>query len=336
MTSHSHVAPVPACTSLPGVSQRARLAPTLVSAELPALGDLAEPLAYLARHSRSFLFAASMMAKAHRARVARVYAWCRYTDNIVDEDVTAALAERRLERWLECSRHAYDGRDCGIELVNRVMGEMAEREIPFDYARDLVRAMRSDLHFSPYPDLDALRVYTYRAAGVVGCWLTELHGVRDAWMLDRAAALGRAMQLTNILRDVGEDLARGRLYLPVSELGRHGLTTEAIAEMARGERGIDRAYIVLMEDLMSVAQADYALANDAIPHLPREFRRAAAVASAVYQGIHGAIRRNGYDNLRRRAYTTAPRKAALAATALLALGRARVRPTARRLACDAP
>jgi phytoene synthase len=325
VTVHQHVASAHAGTPFAGVGVRARSAPTLVSAELPALGDLAEPVAYLARHSRSFRFAASMMAKAYRARVARVYAWCRYTDNLVDDDVGAVLAERRLERWLECSRHAYDGRDCGIELVNRVMGEMAEREIPFDYARDLVRAMRSDLHFAPFPDLDALRVYTYRAAGVVGCWLTELHGVRDAWMLDRAAALGRAMQLTNILRDVGEDLERGRLYLPVSDLARRGLTAATIADVGRGDRAIDPAYCVLMEDLISVADADYALASEAIPQLPPEFRRAAAVASALYQGIHGAIRRNGYDNFRRRAYTTARRKAALAAAALFSLGRARVR-----------
>jgi phytoene synthase len=328
MTSHQHVVFGHACPPLRDVSPRARSAPTLVSAELPALGELAEPAVYLARHSRSFRFAASMMATAHRSRVARVYAWCRYTDNIVDDDVSTEVAEHRLERWLEYSRLAYDGRDCGIELVNHVMGEMAELEIPFDYACDLVRAMRTDLHFAPFADLDALAVYTYRAAGVVGCWLAELHGVRDPWMLERATALGRAMQLTNILRDVGEDLGRGRMYLPVSELERHGLTIAAISELGSGTRPVDAAYRALMERLMAVADADYALAAEAIPHLPPEFRRSAAVASAVYQGIHGAIRRNGYDNVGRRAYTTGARKAMLAATALAALARARLRPAA--------
>ena len=69
-----------------------------------------------------------------------------------------------------------------------------------------------------------LRIYTYRAAGVVGRWLTELHGVRDTWMLERATGLGEAMQLTNILRDVGEDLERGRMFLPTTELVRLGLS----------------------------------------------------------------------------------------------------------------
>jgi phytoene synthase len=256
-----------------------------------------------------------------------VYAWCRYTDNLVDDDVGTVLAARRLEHWLARSREAYEGRDSGIELVNRVMGEMAERDISFSYARDLVRAMRTDLDFSPYVDLDALRVYTYRAAGVVGGWLTELHGVRDAWMLDRATALGRAMQLTNILRDVGEDLERGRMYLPVTELRRHGLGIADIDAMRRGSRPVDAPYRALVEDLMAVADSDYRLAAEAIRYLPRQFRRAAAVASAVYQGIHRAIRRNGYDNVRQRAYTTQSRKAFLAAGALLSLavsGAARV------------
>ena len=289
--------------------------------ELPALDALADPGRYLAAHSRSFRFAASLMRGTERARVARVYAWCRYVDNLVDAGVGAALAERRLDTWLECSRIAYRGGDCGVELVNRVMGEMAEREIPFAYAHDLVRAMRADLYFTPYPDLDALRVYSYRAAGVVGRWLTELHGVHDTWMLDRATALGQAMQLTNILRDVGEDLERGRMYLPVSELERRGLGPADIDAIRRGTRCIDGPYRDLTETLIADAERGYRYADEAIPHLPREFRRSAGVASAVYRGIHDAIRRNGYDNIRRRAYTTQRQKVMLAAGKLISLAR---------------
>ena len=300
-----------------------RRQPLALPVQLPSLRGLDDPVAYLAQHSRSFRFAASMMKKADRARVARVYAWCRYTDNLVDDDVSTALAERRLDGWLARSWEAYEGRDCGIALVNDVMGEMAERDIPFAYAHDLVRAMRSDLHFTPYADVEALRVYTYRAAGVVGRWLTELHGVRDSWMLDRATALGQAMQLTNILRDVGEDLERGRMYLPVSWLARQGLSLDDLDALRRGARPVDAAYRSLTDDLIAVADADYALAAEAIPWLPPEFRRAAAVASGLYRGIHRAILRNGYDNVRRRAYTTRRRKVILAAAALTWLARSR-------------
>lgn len=291
--------------------------------DLPALDELSDPSRYLAVHSRSFRFAASMMRAADRARVARVYAWCRYVDNIADAGIRADLAERQLDTWLTASRVAYHGADCGIELVNRVMGEMAERAIPFAYAQDLVRAMRSDLYFSPFPDLDALRVYTYRAAGVVGRWLTGLHGVHDAWMLERATALGQAMQLTNILRDVGEDLERGRMYLPMRELEGRGLAAADLVAVRNSGRGIDAPYRDLMEALIEVADADYRFAAEGIPHLPREFRRAAGVASAVYRGIHDAIRRNGYDNVRLRAYTGRGQKMMLAARALISLARPR-------------
>ena len=208
------------------------------------------------------------------------------------------------------------------------MGEAAERAIPFAYAHDLVRAMRDDLHFTPYADLPALRVYAYRAAGVVGRWLTELHGVNDPWMLDRATALGQAMQLTNILRDVGEDLQRGRMYLPVTLLEAYGLSFADLDAMRLGKRAVDGPYRALIEELIAVADADYDRASDAIPRLPVEFRRAAGVASAVYRGIHDAIRRNGYDNLRRRAYTTRSQKLVLAATALVGGRQQRARPSA--------
>ena len=297
----------------------------IAGVELPGLSALADPSAYLTHHSRSFRFAASMMAKPYRARVARLYAWCRYTDNLVDGDVGPNLAERRLDAWLMRSWDAYEGRDCGIDLVNHVMGEAAERDIPFAYAGDLVQAMRDDLHFTPYPDAVSLRVYTYRAAGVVGRWLTELHGVNDPWMLDRATSLGQAMQLTNILRDVGEDLQRGRVYLPVTLLEGHGLSFGDLHAIRSGQCSIDARYRALIEELIVLADSDYDRADDAIPRLPIEFRRAAGVASAVYRGIHDAIRRNGYDNLTRRAYTTRSQKVILAASALVGQAQHRAR-----------
>lgn len=285
--------------------------------EVPALRELAEPYAYLGRHSRSFRFAAALLRGADRERVARVYAWCRFTDDLVDSPSSSVHETgRRLDAWLACSRMAYEGRPCGVPLVDRVMGEMAERGIPFSYAEDLATGVRSDLTFTLFPDLAALRLYSHRVAGVVGCWLTELHGVRDPWMLDRASALGAAMQVTNILRDVGEDWDRGRIYLPLSMLHQHGLSKGDIGAMRLGERPVDGAYRRLMEELMRVADAGYGAGREAMQGLPAQFRRSVAVAAAVYQGIHDVIRRNGYDNVHRRAVTSTGNKVALAASAL--------------------
>ena len=283
---------------------------------LPSLAALAAPGAYMARHSRSFRFAATFMSRADRDRIARVYAWCRFVDDLADTPGDASLVESHLDAWMAWSQAAYRGASSGIPLIDEVMGEMARRGVPFRYAGQLACGVRSDVRFIPFRDLEQLRVYAHRVAGVVGQWLTELHGVDDPWMLERAAALGRAMQVTNIVRDVGEDWDRGRLYLPRTMLAQRGVTAEDIGAMRAGRRPITDAYRALLEDLMGLAERDYAAAREAIPGLPSGFRRAVAVAAAVYEGIHEAVRRNGHDNLRVRAVTGRVCKLVLAAGAL--------------------
>ena len=162
----------------------------------------------------------------------------------------------------------------------------------------------------------ALRSYTHDVASVVGLWLCALHGVSDAWMLDRAAALGHAMQLTNILRDVGADLRDGRIYLPLDLMQAHRVTPFDLRVMRFGRRPIGIEYRELVEDLMQRAEADYRFAADAIPHLPPDFARSVAIASAIYEGIHDEIRANAYDNFALRARVSLVRKLDLAARAL--------------------
>jgi hypothetical protein len=160
-----------------------------------------------------------------------------------------------------------------------------------------------------------LRRYTYRVASVVGLWITELFGIRDPWFLERAASLGHAMQLTNILRDVGEDVRAGRVYLPATWLKAYGLGLEDLERMAAGAP-VTSSYRKLVERLLRVAEAEYDHAAPAIPLLPAFYRRPVAVAADVYRGIHGGIRSNDYDNFRLRAHTSLPRKLVLGASAL--------------------
>ena len=248
---------------------------------MPAVAEITALDSYMARNSRSFHFAAAFMRRGERERTARVYAWCRFTDDLADATGNPAVAEAQLDRWLECSRAAYDGQSSGIPLVDQVMGDMAERGVPFAYPSHLAHGVRSDLRFVTHRDLDELLLYAYRVAGVVGQWLSELHGVRDPWMLERAAALGQAMQLTNIVRDIGEDWDHGRLYIPLELLKRHNLSASDIGAMRRFVRPLDDDYRNLLEELMSVATHEYVAAREAIPYLPAGFRGAVAVAAAV-------------------------------------------------------
>ncbi|MDT8341648.1 MAG: squalene/phytoene synthase family protein, partial [Longimicrobiales bacterium] len=152
--------------------------------------------------------------------------------------------------------------------------------------------------------------------------VTELFGLHDRALLERAYALGHAMQLTNILRDVGEDWRRGRLYLPTEELARFGLGWDDVGALAeRGE--VPAGWAAFTEHLMAAAERQYAWAFEAVPALPPFYRRTVAVAARVYRGIHDEIRRNGYDNGTLRAHTSLLRKVRLGAQGLRAVrGRA--------------
>jgi phytoene synthase len=153
-----------------------------------------------------------------------------------------------------------------------------------------------------------------------------LFGVHRKGVLARAASLGHAMQITNILRDVGEDLDRGRVYLPRQLMQQNGVTLEDLRAMRSGAP-ISAEYCSFIEELIAVADVAYDAAFLAIPELPSDTQSPIAIASYVYRGIHDAIRRNGYDNLNQRAHTTVIHKARLAAAALRRL---------RRVAADRP
>ena len=271
---------------------------------------------YFARHSRSFSFAARLFPPEERKRVREIYAWCRFTDDLVDEaSAPGAALHRTLDAWASICRAAYGGDATGIPLADAVMGEMASRRIPFALASELIEGVRMDIEPRVYRTMDDLRRYTHRVASVVGAWLTCSFGVRDGWVIERAHALGHAMQLTNIIRDVGEDLRRGRLYLPADRMAAHCVSRESLLDArtrARNGGGVGVAYPGLLEELMGIADAAYADAYEAMPHLPASFQRAVAVAAQVYQGIHDQVRANGYDNLNRRAHTSLPAKVMLA------------------------
>ena len=270
--------------------------------------------AYLSRHAKSFSAASRLMPEPQRTQLAGVYAYCRYTDDLVDraicgrDELVAAL-----DHWETLSREAYDGVVTGVPLLDAVMPEMASHHVPFEYVTALLRGMRHDAVGGWFESMAQLREYCYNVASVVGLWLTEFFGVHDAWTLERAAELGIAMQLTNIVRDVGEDWRRGRLYLPRELMHAHGVTPAMIDEWSCDQANMlsSTAYSALLEEIMQYAEQSYARADEAIPNLPPFFRPAVAAASRLYRAIHDVIRENGYDNLRRRAVVSAGQKLAL-------------------------
>ena len=297
----------------------------MVIQEASRLSSAPEWLAYFARHGTSFRFASRLFPPDARDVVSGVYAFCRFTDDLVDhrEELPPAQREALLDAWLELAREAYETGRSGVPLLDQVMGDAAREGVPFRYPTELVEGVRMDLSPVEYADAAALRIYSHHVASVVGLWLTERFGIHDPWVLERAAAMGHAMQLTNILRDVGEDLHRGRLYLPLDRLAAHGVDRDELEQAARTGAPLPGGYPGLVEELLRYAEYDYQEAFPAIAALPDFFQRPVAVAAHVYRGIHTVIRKNGYDNLGRRAFTSLPRKGVLAGEALLALRKVR-------------
>ncbi len=304
---------------------------SVIGGLLPDSGGAA---AHLAANSRSFSFAARWLGSAEREKVTRVYTFCRVTDDLVDglasgqlDGISPAFASPDpsdvLDEWESLARRAYSGERTGMVLVDEVMRDMALANVPFDYAAELIEGMRMDLRGETYATLEELERYTFRVASVVGMWIAELAGVHDPFALERAAGLGHAMQLTNILRDVGEDLRLGRVYLPTDLLHRHGLFEDDLRDMLEGRLCIDRRYRAALEEVMEIAENEYRRAFAALPALPAGMQQAFAAAAGIYRGIHEEIRRNGYDNFSLRAHTSTPRKALLAARAMRELAAAR-------------
>lgn len=276
-----------------------------------------DPREILAKHGRSFHFATRLMPDEVMDPVARLYAFCRRVDDTVDRAPDPVSAERALDALERETRRAYAGCTIRDASVAAAVNDMHTAGVSFDLAEALFEGVRMDLRPRRYADLAELRVYTYRVAGVVGLWMAGLARCTDPWALRMATELGHAMQLTNIVRDVGADLGMGRLYLPLDLLERHHLTEEGLLALADDpSAGIPVAYSAALEELMGSADAGYGAAFQAIPSLPDGFRGAVAVAARVYQGIHDEIRGIGYDTLRDRAHTGPIRKGLLAIGAL--------------------
>ncbi len=264
------------------------------------------------RHSKSFYFSSLALWGARRRAAFALYAFCRRLDDLVDGDNdgagTVGRAADALPARLELARASvaamYSSGPVHGSLLqvdeHAAFCDTVERfRIPQQPFQDLINGMEMDLTKSRYANFDELKLYCYRAAGVVGLMMTHILGFNDEVCLPYAVDLGIAMQLTNVLRDVKEDWQRGRLYLPADELHAFGLGERDIAAFSMGGPH-DAAAWVSWRRFMAF-QIARARAFDERSHLGIAnltgfgSRRVVRLMSAVYGGILGAIERQGDD-----------------------------------------
>jgi phytoene synthase len=219
-----------------------------------------------------------LLPKAKSEGMAALYAFCREVDDIADdESVPVQKRREQLALWRDDVRKACQGISPKL-LVNRELQPVIRQfNLPFHLFDELVRGVEMDLDTRRYETFDQLDLYCYRVASVVGLLSIEIFGYTNPACRDYAVYLGKALQLTNILRDIGGDAARGRIYLPLSELARHDVTPGEILQGRHSDR-----LLGLTRSIAERARQFYRLARETLPAVDRRNMVAAELMAAVY------------------------------------------------------
>ncbi|MFE7379091.1 phytoene/squalene synthase family protein [Streptomyces zhihengii] len=280
-----------------------------------------------ARHGRTYFLAARFLPVERRSAVHALYGFARWADDIVDDlESSASRAERdtalrglreRMDTGLRTGRSE--------EPVIRALVDTAARYgIDHAYFADFMESMASDLDVTEYATYEDLARYMHGSAAVIGLQMLPVLGtvVPRAEAAPHAAALGVAFQLTNFLRDVGEDLDRGRVYLPLDLLAAHGVDGDLLAWSRRTGRDDPRIRAALRAGI-ALTRDVYREAEPGLAMLDPVARPCMRTAFTLYQDILGAIESDGFQVLHRRAVVPRRRRAALALAAATGAVRAR-------------
>jgi phytoene synthase len=268
-----------------------------------------------AKYSKTFYLGTLLMPKEKRCAIWAIYVWCRRTDELVDGPQAKFTTPETLDLWEQQLESVFNGQaidDPDVALVDTL------QRFPMDIQpfRDMIAGQRMDLYRSRYETFEELKLYCYRVAGTVGLMSSAVLGVDNShrnapWYRDQpvyipeeeAIALGIANQLTNILRDVGEDRERGRIYLPLEDLD---LFNYSETDLFKGT--IDERWRNLMKFQIKRARKYYNQAECGIRDLNRDCRWPVWSALMLYQGILDVIERNQYDVFNTRAFVPTPEK----------------------------
>lgn len=263
--------------------------------------------------ARSFYFASRFLPLLKRRAVFALYDYCRHADNLVDErgDRPPAQVTADLEALASTVRALHAGRPADGERWLALADTLRRFDVPLDPLLELLAGVAMDLEEVAVPDFAALQRYCRLVAGGVGLMLGPVLGAAPDRFREPGVGLGVAMQLTNVLRDVGQDLDSGRLYLPADELARFGLDRAAVER-----RRATPEFVAFMRFQIARARALFAAADPVVGLFPGDGSRLTVrLLQRTYAGILDRIERQGYDVFRARAYVSGPRK-------LIILGRA--------------
>ena len=269
--------------------------------------------------AKTFYLGTMLMPEDKRRGIWAIYVWCRRTDELVDGPQAKFTTDETLDAWESELEEIFAGNPCDdmdVALIDTIQRFNLDIQ-PF---RDMIEGQRMDLYRNRYETFEELKLYCYRVAGTVGLMSASVMGLNPfddalppAWVnpyddskedaIDQAIALGIANQLTNILRDVGEDRARKRIYLPLEDLALFDYTEE---DLFNGV--IDDRWRSLMKFEIARARKYFAQAESGVRALEKDARWPVWSALGLYRQILDVIEKNNYDVFNQRAYVSGPKK----------------------------
>jgi phytoene synthase len=276
-----------------------------------------------ALHGKTYYLATLLLPKSKRPFVHALYGFARYADEIVDDLASTLTPQEKAEVLSKWSSGVLAGLQNGTseDPVGRALVDTAKRfKIPHQHFIDFLHSMEMDLTVTQYQSYDDLLEYVYGSAAVIGLEMVPVLGYSDDAAFESAKKLGIAFQLANFIRDVGEDLERGRIYLPLDELARFGVTRELLEKRVLTPEIIE----ALKFQIARVRQLQLEAAPG-IAMLDKTSRPCIEAASELYCGIVDEVEAIGYDIFNKRAKTSTLRRLRVASTAYMRAIVARIR-----------
>lgn len=270
-----------------------------------------------AEYAKTFYLGTKLMTPDRQRAIWAIYVWCRRTDELVDGPNAPRITPTALDRWEERLEDIFAGQP--YDIMDAALSDTVSKyPVSIKPFRHMIEGMRMDLFKDRYESFDDLYIYCYNVAGTVGLMSVPVMGIdKDSRanvddVYNAALALGIANQLTNILRDVGEDARRGRIYLPQDELAQFGLTD---ADIFKGE--VTEKWRAFMRFQIKRAREYFVRAEAGVPELDKNSRWPVWASLSLYQQILDAVEANDYNNFQKRAYVRKWRKFASLPSAFL-------------------
>lgn len=259
-----------------------------------------------AQSGSSFYYSFLFLPRPRRLAITALYAFCREVDDAVDETSDATIAQSKLTWWRSEIKSMMAGSPTH-PVTRALLPHMAVYRLDGNHLLAIIDGMEMDLTQTRYLDYIGLQRYCWHVASVVGILSASIFGVTNPATLAFAEKLGLAFQLTNIIRDVGDDARKGRIYLPINELQQFGVTAADILNARHSDK-----FVALMQCQYERAQACYDEAFSLLPKEDRRAQRTSLIMAAIYRTLLVEIKEDGFRVLNHRISLTPLRKLWLA------------------------